>query len=148
MIHFKNHKPGFSFIEIMIAIVLFAIFGTSLFKIQTSIFSNTAKAHNQSIKILESLKILPEFDLKLFNNARQEKSNQYISVQKQITQPIISLSIQTKSIPEQSTLFKDFHKFVQIIDQTTIYEKKETKIISFITNIPKDESKDKDKKNE
>jgi prepilin-type N-terminal cleavage/methylation domain-containing protein len=62
MMHLKNRNPGFSFIEVMIALTLLAIFGSSLFFTQTSLFAKLIKTHTTFINMLETDQQLLKFN--------------------------------------------------------------------------------------
>jgi len=137
MKHSKNLKPGFSFIEIMIAMIIFAIFGTSLFQVQAFIFSNTAKAHNKTMYLLKSSQVMAEFQLQKFNTLKENKSIDTLVIQQKFQDPETSISLTVKSIPEKSSLFKDFAHAAKIIEQLTTIDNKQDKMISFTYSPPK-----------
>lgn len=131
MIRFKSLKPGFSFLEVMIAIVLLAIFGTSLFQIQAYIFSNTSKSHHKTVALLELDKVVPDFALKCFNSLKEKKSISKLSLQKELQNTNATIAITTKPIDEKSSLFKDFSNAAKVINKTIIIDDKKEQAISF-----------------
>jgi len=140
MIHFKNHNPsilpGFAFIEIIIAIILLAIFGSSLFMTQARIFSTVARAHNKVVQTLQSTAMLPEFILKKMDTVKEKKPLESIILHKEIKYPPIIIDEKIKKIPEKSELFKDFGNYLQLVDQTIDYDDKKSHMIRFIFTPP------------
>lgn len=133
---FKSLNPGFSFIEIMIAMILFAIFGTSLFQIQTYIFSNTAKAHNKTLPIIKSSLMLSEFELKKFNANKEKQPIDKITIQKQFQQPDLAVTLTVNAIHEKSALFKDFAHAAKQVQQKINFDNKQEKVVTFTFDPP------------
>lgn len=136
MIHFNSHKPGFSFIEIMIAIMLLAIFGTSLFMTQTKILSTISKTHNKVINAFQYAASIPELITKKIDTKKQNKSFDTITINKQIKYPQMSIQTSVKKIPEKSELFKDFKNSLMLVNQTITRDDKKNLMISFLFTPP------------
>lgn len=136
MTPFKNHKNGFAFIEIMIAILLLAIFGTNLFMTQAKIFSNVWRTHDKVINTIESNLILPEFITKKIDAKKERKPFDTINIQKEIKNPPSKIQLVLKKINEKSEIFKDFENDVHLITQTIIRNDKKSQIISFLFTPP------------
>lgn len=132
MIHFKHHKSGFSVIEVMFALVLLSIAGTSLFMMQSTIFNQTSKSHNKVIGQLYINQLYEELLLKVFQKQQQKQSPKNISLKKTVKQPMLETTLTLKNIPEKSSLFKPFAEHVQIIQQVITSENKEYNSIRFI----------------
>lgn len=142
MIHFKNHKPGFSFIELMIAITLLSIFGTTLFMIQATVFSKTSRAHNKVVTMLELNKLRSSFELEKFNLQQQKQSINSMSINKELANPPLNIKLRIKQLPENSALFKDFSKNIRLIDQEVTIDTIKDHLIIFVFTPPIQETKE------
>ena len=118
MIPFNNHK-GFSFIEMMIALTLLAIFGSSLFMVQSQLLKSLVKTHINVISLFEMDKQMLQFNQKLQNELAEKKSIETINLHKENQKPAYKFDAQIKPINKNSALFKKFDKKIGII-QTTI----------------------------
>lgn len=136
MIRFKNHNSGFAFIEIMIAIALLAVFGTNLFMTQGQLFANVARTHYTVIKTLLTSIIAPDFLLKLADTKKAKKPTDTIIIDKDIQYPSAHCHLEIKKIPEKSALFEDFHNYLQLVEQTVIYNDKKSRFVTFLFNPP------------
>ncbi len=132
MKRFKNHKPGFTFIETMFALTLLTIFGTSLFMLQANIVSKTSKFHNKVIKLLNINKIKSTFDLQAFQRQKQKKPLDGLVVSKDVNHPDMKVEIKTNKISEQSELFKEFSEHSYLIQQRATIDNVTEQFISFI----------------
>lgn len=146
MMNFKNlnQKIGFAFIELMIAIAILAIFGTSLFMTQARIFSTVTKAHKKFIYSLKLQETLPELTLKKITLLQQKKSLDQLSLKKDFPPSPLTVSISLKKISEKSSLPKNLEANLQLIDQSILEDEKiKDQMISFlyIPPVPKQEEK-------
>lgn len=132
MIHFKNHKAGFSILEVMFALALLMISGTSLFMMQATIFNKVFHAHNKVVAQLYLKKLKDKLHLKIFQLQQQKEPLANIAFQEQVKQPIMNTNIKLQSIPQNSSLFKKFSEHVQIINQTATFDSKKDSYISFV----------------
>lgn len=146
MTPFKSHKPGFSFIEIMIAIMLLAIFGTSLFMTQTKILSTVSKTHNKVMNSLFFATSKSDLITKKLDAKKQNKSFETITITKEISYPQLTVQTLVKKIPEKSDLFKDFGHDVMLVNQTIIRDDKKNSVISFLFTPPIEKKEDSSKK--
>ena len=138
MTHFKNLKSGFSFIEIIISLLLLSIFGTTLFMSQASINAAVYKTHQKIINILEIDKLHPELKLKLFEQKNKDMSNQSIEINK-TSNDGRAFDIKVLPISEDSSL-KSFSQHLKIVRESS---EKDGKIDSFSTIIFTEKPKDK-----
>lgn len=120
----------------MIAIMLLAIFGTSLFMTQTKILSTVSKTHNKVINAFQNAALIPEFITKKIDAKKQNKSFDTISINKQVKYPQMTIQTSVKKIPEKSELFKDFGNYVTLVNQTIIRDDKKNHTISFLFTPP------------
>ena len=84
MMHSKNHKQGFAFIEIIVSIALLAVFGTNLFISQAQIFSNIKKTHRKVLDVMLSSNIIPDFIKQLSDTKKEQKPLNSIIINKDI----------------------------------------------------------------
>lgn len=131
---FKNHNPGFIFIEIIVAIALLAVFGTNLFISQAQIFSNINKTHRKVLDVMLSSSIIPDFIKQLSDTKKEQKPIDSIVINKDIQSAQIHIEI--KKIMDKSELFENFENYIQIVEQTIIYDNKKNKMISFLFTPP------------
>ncbi|MBI2353320.1 hypothetical protein HYV11_03725 [Candidatus Dependentiae bacterium] len=131
--NFKNHKLGFAFIEVMIAVMLLALFGTQLFFSQSTIFSKITKMHAKIMTVLRLQSILPEINIQKLNLLKQKKSLQELSLKKDFSYPSQTIVFNIKKISDKSELFKKFNKTLRMVEQTvTEYDLVKEKAISFL----------------
>lgn len=147
MIHFNNHKPGFSFIEVMIAILLLAIFGTSLFITQAKIISTVSKTHSKVINAFLYTTSLPELITKKIDAKKQNKSLETISINKKITYPEATIQTSVKKLSEKSELFKDFGNYLTLVNQSITREEKTSHIVNFLFTPPIEKKEENTTKN-
>ena len=131
MKHFKHRKAGFSFLELMIAITLLSIFGTTIFMLQSNIVEKTYRTHITSTIQRYIDTIEPDFMLKKMQHLHQKLPLDSIVITKNITNPAIDITLRVKEIPEQSSLHKDFGKYIRIVDQELTTNTSKKNIVSF-----------------
>ena len=136
MIIFKNHNAGFAFLEIMIAITLLAIFGTSLFMTQANIFKNISRTHRKVMDCILRPTIWPDFIIKKIEAQKEKKDLNLITIDKEIKAFATTLQLKIKKIPEKSVLYQDFGDYLQVVDQTIMKDDKKNHMISFLFNPP------------
>lgn len=140
MMHSKNHNPGFTLLEVMFALALLSIFGTSLFMMQSTIFSKVSKAHNRITGLinLEALKV--NFDLKYFNAQQSNQPVTSLSDSKDFGSMKATLNL--KPIPEKSMLHAPFARYIKILDHTATFDTRQEKFIAFMFIPPAEEAKE------
>lgn len=136
MTPFNNHKPGFSFIEIMIAIMLLAIFGSSLFITQTKMLSTVSKTHSKIINTLQWAAMIPDFIIEKVNAEKQKKPFETISVNKKILYPEMTAQVSVSKIPENSDLFKKIGNYLVFANFTITRDDNTNHMINFLFNPP------------
>ena len=142
MMILKNCKKGFSFIEIMVAISLLAIFGTSLFLTQSSLFSKLLKTHITFVNMLETDQQLLKFNQQIQQALQEKKSVEAITLHYENKNPEYVTNIKIKSLQPNSKLFKDFKKNISFVHATIDQENKSETWWSFIyTAMPKEDEK-------
>lgn len=118
MIHFKSHNAGFSFIEMMIALALLSIFGTSLFLVQTNILSKLSKTHTA----VTNMFALDEQQIKFHQDIQfallQKKPFDNIVLHHKNQNHDYTVDIKLKKIDQQSKLFKNFATNIRIMQAT------------------------------
>lgn len=125
MIPFKNLKYGFSFIEIMIALALLGIFGSSIFLVQNNIFSKIFKTHqslffNQDI-IYDSIQLKNKIHLAVL----EKQSVDSITIQESRKNPDRKMTIKLLPISSDSEL-KSFSKNLRIVQSSATYNDQRT----------------------
>ncbi len=144
MIHLKNHKkPGFSFIEIMVAMTLLAIFGTSLFLTQTNLFQKLLKTHTTVINLFETDQQLLKFHQQVQQALQQKKSPESVNLHHENQNPFYVTDIKVKRFSNNSKLFKDFEKTVGLVQATITQDNKSENWWSFIYIVTPKEDENK-----
>lgn len=112
MIHSKHLKSGMSLIEVMIAIAIFAIFGSSLFVMQHYVFERMMVCQK---KIIASLRIQEELSIYQVNILKELYDYEHGSLEKSLepkekyfSLPDMMVSITTTSIFAAEQDQKDF----------------------------------------
>jgi len=122
MIHFKNLKNGSSFIEMMVALTLLATFGTSIFLVQSNIFTKIFKTHQKANINQDVLQELIKLKTKIQQTVLQKKEVDGISLHEDKKNPARKIDLTLQKIPENSVLSKTFGKNIRIIKNTITYE--------------------------
>lgn len=148
MIHLKNHKPGFSFIEVMVALTLLAIFGTSIFLTQTSLFSKLLKTHTTFNNMLETDQQLLKFNQQIQQALIEKKSIENITLHHENKNSGYITDIKIKSLQPNSQLFKNFEKKIGLVQATITQDNKSETWWSFIYTVASQEHEKKDKKSQ
>lgn len=133
MMFFKNHKnfvsiffqqrlttaAGFSFVEMMIALTLLSIFGTSLFVTQTNILSRILTTHQLVIQSNDVDQALQQFHMQLYQAILDKKDPNTITTTIQHKNPDRTITLKLQPVAEQSSLHKNFSKQIRFIHITT-----------------------------
>lgn len=125
MIPFKNLRHGFSFIEIMVALTLLSIFGSSLFLVQNNIFSKVSKVHKALFFNQDVIYDIFQLKNKVYQAVLEKKSADAITIHEDKKNPERKINIKLLKISDQSEL-KDFLKYVRIVQSSATYDTKET----------------------
>ena len=147
MIRLNHHKhsPGFTFIEVLIALMLLSIAGTSLFMMQTHIFQQTAKTHRFVQHLLlvdqEIVTLMP----KIHDAIKQQKNINDIKLNEPLPENI-TRQVSITSIKEASSLFKLFKENIHVMTITIQQDKTISSWTGFIRVPPKEQSKDQQPK--
>ncbi len=143
-----TRAAGFSFIEIMVALTLLAIFGTSLFLTQTNLLQKLLKTHTSVINLFETDQQLLQFQQQVQQALQQKKSPESVKLHHENKQLLLTTDIQVKRFSSGSKFFKDFEKTVGLVQATTQQDHTSEQWWSFIYLVaPKeDEKKDKEAK--
>lgn len=143
--HLKNHKSGFSFIEIMVAMTLLAIFGSSLFLTQTSLLNKLLKTHTTVINLLETDQQLLKFHQQVQQALQQKKSPESVTLHHENQNPTYVTDIKVKHFSNNSKFFKDFEKTVGLVQATITQDNKSEQWWSFMYIVaPKEDEKNKE----
>jgi len=133
MMLFKNNKKfcasnfnrclpsqtnGFSFIEMMIALTLLAVFGTSLFLVQTNILSKILTTHRLVAQSNDIDQELQQFQMQLHQAILQKKAPETATLSITKQNPDRTISIKLNPIAEKSSLHKIFAKQVRMTQIT------------------------------
>lgn len=125
MMHSKHLKTGFSFVEIMIALGLLGIFGSSLFLVQSNMFSKVFKTHQSLFFNQDIIYDLTQLKNKVHQAILQKESVDSITIQENKKNPDRKVSLKLVKISDQSEL-KDFSKNVRIVESSAIYDNNRT----------------------
>jgi prepilin-type N-terminal cleavage/methylation domain-containing protein len=137
MISFKNLKSGFSFIEMMVALTLLAIFGSSIFLVQSDIFSKIFKTHQAADTNQDVIQELIKLKTKIEQTVLQKKEIDAIALHETKKNPNRKIDLTLKNIPENSTLYKTFGKDIKIVQSSITYENNYKVTWHTFTYIPK-----------
>ena len=107
----------------MIALTLLSTFGTSLFLVQSTIFSKLSKTHQALTNMLELDKQLLKFNQDIQFAIQQKKSIDSVSLHHEQKNPDLTVDIKLKQIDPNSKLFKDFGKHVRIVQASITQDK-------------------------
>lgn len=145
MIPFKNLNTGFSFIEIMVALTLLGIFGSSLFLVQSNIFLKVSKTHQKLFFNQDFSYDMFQLKNKIQQAVLNKKSIDGITVQEHKKNPDRTINLKLLTISEQSEL-ASFAKHVRIVKSTATYD--QTKNINwfnlvYIPELTEEEPKEK-----
>lgn len=140
MSHFKNHN-GFSFIEMMVALTLLSIFGTSLFLVQTNIFSKVSKTHQSITNMFELDKHIFKFNQEIQTALQQKKSVDKLTFHHKDKKTDTVINIKIKAMDQNSKLFKEFGKNIRLV-QASISHGKQTEVWSNFIYIPPADKKE------
>ncbi len=122
MIHFKNLKQGSSFIEMMVALTLLAIFGSSIFLVQSNIFTKIFKTHQTALINQDVTQELITLKTKIQQTVLQKKEVDVIALHEVKKNPERKIDLTLQKIPASSSLFKTFEKNIRIVQNTITYE--------------------------
>jgi len=135
-------RAGFTFIEIIIALTLLTIVGTSLFMMQSTIFQKLTKAHSSVSNLLEIDKEIIDFKLALAQALQEKKNVADVKIHQEKQNPDIKLDIVIKPIAQSSQLYKNFSKNVFMVQATATRDKQEDQWFSFLYIPPKPEKEE------
>ncbi|MCX5924299.1 MAG: prepilin-type N-terminal cleavage/methylation domain-containing protein [Candidatus Dependentiae bacterium] len=135
-------RSGFTFIEIIIALALLTIVGTSLFMMQSTIFQNLTKSHNSVSNLLELDKEMIDFKLAISQAVQEKKSVADVKVHKEKDNPDVKLDIVIKPIAQSSQLYKNFSKNVFMVQASAQRDQQQDQWFSFLYIPPKKEKEE------
>lgn len=125
MIPFKNLKSGFSFVEIMIALALLGIFGSSIFLVQNNIFSKIFKTHQSLFFNQDIMYDSIQLKNKIHQAVLEKQSVDSITIQENRKNPDRKMSIKLLPISNESEL-KSFSKNLRIVQNSATYNDQRT----------------------
>lgn len=105
MKRFKHHNSGFTILEMMVALTLLATLGTSIFMIQSRLFSKITKAHLLTQITLNIDKELFEFYVNIEQLLSQKKSPKDLKRTFTAQNPHREITLQLEPINPASTLY-------------------------------------------
>ncbi|HSW75504.1 MAG TPA: prepilin-type N-terminal cleavage/methylation domain-containing protein [Candidatus Saccharimonadales bacterium] len=135
-------RNGFTFIEIIVALALLSIMGTSLFLMQSTIFQKLTKSHNIVSNLLEIDKEMIDFKLALAQALQDKKSMAEVTIHQVKHNPDMKIDVVVKPIQESSKLYKQFSKNVFMIQATITKDQQQNQWVSFLYVPPKPEEKE------
>ncbi len=100
MINSKNlKKSGFTFIEVVIAVMIIGMVLTSLFSLQTALFDSTFNNYSKISRIFFIKNLF-------FNFEAREKLNKNKILKKELKDPLTKLTFELKNLNEKSQIKK------------------------------------------
>ncbi len=121
MIPFKNLKSGFSFIEIMVALTLLGIFGSSLFLVQSNMLLKVSKTHFNLSFMQDAAYDIFQLKNKIQQAVLLKNSVDSITIHEDKKNPHRKINLKLFKISDQSEL-KDFSKNVRIVQNSVTYD--------------------------
>ncbi|MBP9764912.1 prepilin-type N-terminal cleavage/methylation domain-containing protein [Candidatus Babeliales bacterium] len=146
MIPFKNKNTGFSFIEMMIALTLLAVFGTSIFLVQANITSKVFKTHTALQPSYDMNYLLYQLNNKILQATIRKEDVNALSVSVEHKNPQETITLTLHPIAEKSELYKPFSKHIRAV-HITQKTNDSTKVIHTFAYIPTIKNDDKNKNN-
>lgn len=138
MKHSKHLKEGMSFIEVVAAITILAIFGSSIFLMQTYLFERIIISQRKLSATLRMQKELVAYRLEILKELLAHKGPIEESLKeksKQFSDPDMMIAIKTHS-DFKNTKFKDYKDLYLITAQAKHQEQEYAALYTFIY-IPK-----------
>lgn len=132
-------RSGFTFIEIIIAIALLTIVGSSLFMMQSTIFQKLEKSHHAVSNLFEIDKEMINLNLALAQALQEKKGIKDVKIHKEKHNPDITIDVVIKSIQESSQLHQKFSKNVFMVQSTVKKDQQQNQWFSFLYIPPKQE---------
>lgn len=131
--HFKNHKFGFTLIEVMLSIMIAAVILAPIFLMHTTIMQRV----NKSSRAYDALILCKNF----LNEARQKQEPDVQNFSLQKKEPVLDTSLTyslDKGVDQKSTLaaLKGLHREVVTISWQENEQKKEEQLIGFVYKKP------------
>ena len=114
----KDSRLVEQFIEMMVALTLLSIFGTSLFLVQTNIFSKLSKTHTTVVNMFALDEQLLKFNQDVQFALQQKKPLDNITLHQQHKNPDYTVDIKLKKFDQNSKLFKDFGTNIRLMQAT------------------------------
>ena len=118
---FKNLKSGFSFVEIMIALTLLGIFGSSLFLVQSNIFSKIFKTHQSLFFNQDIMYDSVQLKNKIHQAILKKESIDNLTIQENRKNPERKISLKLIPISKESEL-APFSKNLRLIQSSATYD--------------------------
>jgi prepilin-type N-terminal cleavage/methylation domain-containing protein len=140
MIPSKNHN-GFSFLEMMVALALLAIFGSSIFLVQTNLFDKLRRTHETIINTLALDQYVLQFQQKTLIALSEQQKAESITLQHDHHDPDYTVDIKFKPIAQESKLFKRCNGNVSWV-QATVTQDKNPQLWSLLMYTKPDEKKE------
>ncbi len=140
--NFLQSHGGFTFIEIIVALALLSIMGTSLFLMQSTIFQKLTKSHNVVSNLLQIEKEMIDFKLALAQALQEKKSMAEVTIHQEKHNPDMKVDVVVKPIQESSKLYKQFSKNVFMIKAAITKDQQQNQWVSFLYVPPKPEEKE------
>lgn len=117
MMHSKNHK-GFSFIEMMVALAMLAIFGTSIMIVQTSLFEKLIKGHTKLLNMFVIDQYIVQFNEQVQQALQDKTSVETIALHHDNKNPEYTVDIKINPVATESALAKKFGSNIGITQIT------------------------------
>lgn len=138
MKHFKHLEPGMSFIEVVVAIGILAMFGTSLFTMQTYLFERIVISQRKIIANLRMQTELIAYQTDILKELFAQKGPVQESLKpkvKEFESPEMTVKIQTVSDFKETPLKN--YKNLYLIEVQAANQDKEYGHAYYFTYIPK-----------
>ncbi|MCX5923129.1 MAG: prepilin-type N-terminal cleavage/methylation domain-containing protein [Candidatus Dependentiae bacterium] len=132
----RRLMSGFTFMEIMIALMILSIFGSSLFMMQVTIFQKVEKPHVAVENLLEIDREMINLKVEIDQAHKEKKELRAIKIHRQKQNPDQTIDISIEAIKETSSLFKKFGKNVSFVQATTAQGKHSDQWITFLFTPP------------
>lgn len=132
---------GFSFIEMMMAIALLSIVGTSLFLVQSGLFTRLQKAHESVSHMLLLQKTMTEFHETVAQVLKNKQNLFAVKLNKENKNPDFSIAVTIKQPKGSIKVLDKATENIGVINATITDHKKTDIWYSFVHIKKEDESK-------
>lgn len=126
MIRFRSN-PGFTLIEVLLALAIIGMVLTPIFMIQQMVLRRSSSSAQLFSRLIQAKDFLID---QQFENMQETKE---VTAEKKITNPITALTFNSRKVPENSALKKFKHIMIDSVTMqwTEQNKKRQEKLVTF-----------------